>query len=252
MKSKLLFLILCFYPFLSYAQSLYPEDRRWLLNVAEGANFDLSGSSSNPNSELLGSRPSAVMMAKYRLTYLFSKKVGWYADTQFNVYSDRQSSYHNNLMPDNIIMVLLESITEVFPEVFLSFHPSLGTGLVYRIEHGRWKIHPEVGVGYGIYLHSREKSKTTMYDNVEHGLTYKQEASSWYMDVGVSANYFITRRCFFVLNAGFKQPLQKSHAELIHTEDGVEVDRLYYETSRVGRSLNVGLGFGFTLGKNHK
>lgn len=237
----------------AYAQdakrAVLPDDRRWLLTIAAGTNIDLSGSSANPYSELLGSRPEAVAMVKYRLTHLASRKIGWYADIQFNLHYDRRSEYLQSLAAEGIFAGLIEAFVEGFGEMFAFMHPSLGGGLVYRIEHGRWKIHPEAGLGYGVYLFNREKSKTIEKYDIEHHATYKQRASSWYMDVGLSANYFVTRRCFFALNAGFRQPLQRSYAEFVRTENNVEVERLRYETSRIGRSLNLSLGFGFTVGK---
>lgn len=262
MKSQLLLFIFCFCPFLSYAQAegpnakktFYPEDRRWMLNVITlGTNIDLSGSSSNPDSELLGSRPAAAFMVKYGVTHLFSKKVGWYANIQIDNFWDRRSEYYNDLASDELLSALFESIGESLGELFLFMHPSFNAGLVYRIEHGRWRLHPEIGVGYGSFLQNREKSKSKTDDKgVEHRLTYKQRASSLYMNVGLSANYFISQRCFFVLNAGFKQPLRKSRAELIHTKNEVEANRLAYETNRLGRSLNLSLGFGVTIGRNHE
>lgn len=260
MKTKLSLLLLafCLYPFMSFAQnetfnatkSLYPEDRRLLLNMALGTSFDLSGSSSNPYADLLGSRQKVAFMQKFRLTHLFSKKVGWYGDVQLDFYRDRRSAYLEDFNYDNPFVGLLLSIGEGLGEAFRAIHPSAGAGLVYRIEHGRWKIHPELGVGYGVHLSSRNKSKTTTGDDgIEYSATYRQQGHSLYMNAGISANYFISRRCFFVLNAGFRQPLQKSYAELTTSADGVEVEKLYYETSRIGKTLNLSLGFGFTVGR---
>ena len=258
MKTKLLFFIICFHPLLSYAQSedltskksLYPDDRRWLLNVASGTSFDLSGSSSNPYADLLGSRQKVAFMQKFRLTHLFSKKIGWYADVQFDFYRDRRSRYLDDFAYDDPFIALFLSIGEGLGEAFRAIHPSAGAGLVYRIEYGRWKIHPEIGIGYGVHLSGRNKSKaTTDQDGMEYGATYRQQGHSLYMNTGVSANYFISRRCFFVLNAGFRQPLQKSHAELTTFTNGIEVEKRYYETSRIGRTLNLSLGFGFTVGR---
>ncbi len=261
MKTKLSLLLLafCFYPFISFAQnetlsttkSLYPEDRRWLLNMASGTSFDLSGSSSNPYADLLGSRQKVAFMHKFRLTHLFSKKVGWYADVQFDFYRDRRSGYLDDFDYDDPFIGLFLSIGEGLGEAFRAIHPSAGAGLMYRIEYGRWKIHPELGVGYGVHLSGRNKSKTsTDRDGIEYSATYRQQGHSLYMNAGVSANYFISRRCFFVFNAGFRQPLQKSHAELTTFTDGIEVEKRYYETSRIGRTLNLSLGFGFTVGRH--
>lgn len=249
--------MICFYPLISYAQSenlitkksRYPEDRRWMLSVGIGTNVDLSGSSSNPYSGLLESRTEVAYMQNFRLTHLFSEKVGWYVDMQYNIYWNRRSEYLNNMTS---VTDIIETFFEAFANVFHFIYPSADAGLVYRIEHGRWKIHPEAGIGYGIYLMSKNNSKDkTDKDGAEYRITYKQRAESLYMNVGVSANYFVSDWCYFVLKAGFSQPLQKSYAELIQTKNDVQEDRVYYETSRIGRNLKASLGFGFLIGKKH-
>lgn len=245
MKTNLFLLFFICFCSSSYAQSgksVYPEDRRWMLSVNSGVNVNLLYTSSNPYSELFSSRKDAGFSQGYRLTHLFTKKFGWYANLQLNVYREDQSEYYDSHIG--------EDIARVFALPFIALHPSFDMGMVYRLEHGRWKIHPELGVGYSYYLETGDRDRDFSRKNgVRKSIHYKQHAAPLFMNAGFSANYFVSRRCFFSLHASYWQPLQKSYARLITYENDVEVDRISYKTSKVGRSINASLGFGFTVGK---
>lgn len=253
MKNRLLlsmlFVIACLFTFAQNAQKKilkepYPENRRWIINFSPGVNFDLFSPGSNPYSTLPGTRRNSVFSFKYKITHLFSDKLGWFADIQMNFYHERPSEYLNEVQSD-----LITSLIQAFGELFAFGHPSFSAGMLYRIDHGRWRINPEVGLGYGYYLLNRDREKTKTDNGVENSAYYKQRGHSLFMSFGVSANYFISKRCFFVLHANFQQPLQKSGADFIRLKDKVEVENISYKTTNIGKSINLSLGFGFTFGK---
>lgn len=206
-------------------------------------------SSSNPNSILLSTRPDVVPMFNFRVTHLFSKKIGWYANVQMLFYKEKKSAFFDSNK-------LSEAIDDFFDALFrpvARLHPSFEAGLVYRIEKNRWKVHPSIGLAYGAYLSEHtSSSSTTSGGQVKEGFSYKQPISPFYLGLGVSTNYFVSKRSYLSLKVNFQQPLGKTSAEFIQIEDGVETKNMSYKTSTAGRNLNLSLGYGFTFGKNRK
>jgi|GEM_PF-795237 hypothetical protein len=250
------FSILCSFSFAQEerisSKQFYPEDRRWMLSLSYGANFDLYKPNSSPYSGLSDTRKNdACLFAKYKIVHLFSDKFGWFADLQINCFWEKRSEYLEELQSEGL-PGLIEGVFEGFGKVFSFPHPSVSAGMLYRIEHGRWKIHPEIGIGYGTHLWGREKERSKTDDNgVVNSVFYKQDGSSLFMTFGISASFFVSRRCFFTLHTNFQQPLQKSGAKLIRSKDEVEVENISYRSANIGKSINVDLGFGFTIGKKH-
>ncbi len=256
-KIFLLIITICFCSF-SYAQDIEtktfrpnnPYDKYWQFNFTTGANIDLIHSGSDPNSKLLSTRPTVAPMLGFRVTHLFSKKIGWNASLQMNFYKEKKSEYFGSGIIGDVIE---EFFNKTFWPVSI-LHPSFDVGIVYRIEQNRWNIYPTIGFGYMNYLLDTESTKSnTNVDGIQNSIIYKQYPSSLlFLNFGISANYYITERSFFVLNANFQQPLQKSHAELINITNKMETNKMSYQTTTAGRNLNIGIGFGFRFGEKAK
>ncbi|MDF9829153.1 hypothetical protein [Parabacteroides sp. PF5-6] len=253
MKLKLLFLFLLCAAF-SYGQNetfpvkkgVEPYSRYWLMQTSFGANIDLVRSSSDPYAALLATRPEVAPVWAMRLTHLFSRRLGWYANLQMSFYKERKSEY---LDPDLLEEVFEGLVGTLFWPVS-RMRPSAHAGLVYRLESNRWKIYPALGVGYGCYLPDRDKEKNGQdEDGRPISFVYKQHASSFSLNLGLSAHYFMNERYFLVFNADYQQPLQKSYARLTTLTQGEEPHRANYQTTTAGRTLNLHLGIGLIFGQ---
>lgn len=78
-------------------------------------------------------------------------------------------------------------------------------------------------------------------------MTYQQKAHPLFLNTGFSVNYFFSGRGYLVFNADFRQPLQKSYAELTYKTDETDIEKIYYQTRTAGRGLTCGLGIGLKL-----
>lgn len=250
MKAKLvLFLCICL---TSYqlaqetplqAQRLNSRHGGWLLDFTTGANVDLIRSGTSPESGLLGSRPDVVPALGFRLIHLFSDKFGGYAKLHFNLYKRKGSEY---TQPGMIGEILEAFADKVFWPVS-RINPALDGGIIYRFEHDRWNIYPAIGIGYMYYLPDSKSSGTRIKNGTEYSVSYKQDASSVFLNTGVSVRYLFSYRGSLVFDVNFQQPLQSAHAELTSHTNGMETDRKSYRTSTAGRNVNISLGYGLTF-----
>lgn len=228
----------------SSAQSVNPHlDGRWQLSITGGANFDLIGSDSKPESKLLGTRPPVAPMGAMRVNYLFSPQVGAYANLQVSLYQVKDTEYYET----GALGAILEGLfTALFP--VSKIKPAADLGVIYRIEGNQWSVYPTLGLGAMVHLPETNLEKKRKGENDEsQTVNYTQTPSIFYVNAGVSVNYYITQNGFLTLNVNFQQPLQKTHAELITTVDSNEISRLSYETANAGRNLNIGIGYGVTF-----
>lgn len=254
---KFTFLILfTFSYFFAFAQnefslrSFSAYNKYWKLDCSIGSNFNIPNSSSNPDSKLFYSRPESAPMVSFKITHLFSEKWGWNASVQINHFDEKKSEYSAQSPLGDFIEELF--FDKLFWPVSV-MHPAIEACLVYRIENQKWNIHPAIGIGYMCHLFDREATTTSINNDIKTVTIYKQNASIPYISLGISADYFVTKRCFLTLNTNYKQPVTKSSAELYQTIDGIESSRISYKTSSEGRNINVSLGFGFTFGRSkHK
>lgn len=233
----------------AYAQSIdaVPAPKSlFKLDFAVGPNFDISPGSGLQNQDLFGSRPAVSPFLGIRATHLFSNKVGWYAGINLN--------YYKEIKPTGYKPTGLETFFDDFGNALFGpisyVKPSVNLGVLYRIESGNWSIHPSLGIGHDTYLgdKSTSRSKTTQ-EGQKYELTYDRRSSLFTAHVGLSTNYYVSRKSYFAVNASLHQPLQAATVQLVETIDDTEVSRTDFRSSKVGRSIFLGVGFGFVLGK---
>ncbi len=244
MKTRILLLLSFCIGMGAYAQNstkpdktIKPYDRCWQLDITTGANFDLIRSSDDPTAELLNTRPSVAPSLGVHVNHLFSRKVGWYANAQINFYKEqdpRQTS---------IGKIAEKLMDRIFPGTLL-IHPSIDVGLLYRIETNRFRLYPSAGIGYNGHL-SESHSYTA---NDDQQISYKQDPGYLMLNLGLTSNYYVTKRGFLVFRAGFQQPLQSTSVRM-DFRGGDEAILNFYETSTAGRALNLSIGYGFAFGK---
>jgi len=218
--------------------------KNWQLNANIGTSIDLMGNSSNPNSGLLSTRPSAVPSLNFRIARYLSPRVGLYTTLHMNFYEETKSEYLNSTIWGDFVEGFFN---EIFWPVS-QLKPAIDAGAIYRIEKGKWNMSTSLGVGYMCYLNDRDASVTSgSYPGNVNSMTYSQKGSTPYANIGLSVNYFISRRCFIGLNADFQQPLGNVSAEQNEYENSILVNKISYQSSTAGRNLNFGIGFGFTF-----
>ncbi|NDV55264.1 hypothetical protein D0T51_05905 [Parabacteroides sp. 52] len=253
MKIKVLFLFLLYCSF-SYSQNgkevnvknVYSYEKAWLFHISSGVNIDLPSSTSNSLSQLLGSRADIAPVLGVRLTHLFSKRIGWYADLQMSFYKEKKSPYLNTSHLGDLGEALVDKL--FWP--VSTMRPSIHAGVLYRIEQKKWNLYPAIGWGYGCYLPDRKSERGKKNENGDQeNVLYKQNASFFFLNLGLSAHYFISPNTYLSLNANFQQPLQKSSAYLIYSSSEKAPQKLSYQTTTAGRNLNICLGLGIVLGK---
>lgn len=223
------------------------RDTRWILDATAGANIDLIRSASSPESKLLETRPRVAPSLGFRGTYLFSDKLGAYARFQVNLYESKQSEYDPSGITGDIMREVFDTLLPIGKSI-RKIKPSVDAGIVYRFEQNNWSIYPGVGLGYMAYLPDIKSNKSwTKDDNLEHSISYRQHASSIFLNLGVSTRYYVSPRSSLVLDINFQQPLQKSFAELVVKTNDVESDKKRYETATAGRNINISLGYGIAF-----
>jgi len=207
-----------------------------------GASVDLASSGGKANAELVGSRQNVAFSSNFRLTHLFSSKLGWYAALKLDLLKEKKSPYYDGIPVGEMLMQLF----------YGGYTPAVAAegGLVYRIEKGRWDIHPRMGFGYGIFLLDRDSDKSKPLENgtVQRNV-YTQRASGALLSLGLSSHYFINKRSFLSFNIGFQQPLKSSYGQLDTFLNDVPAESKRYSSAGIGRDLNFGVGYGFTIGK---
>lgn len=254
MKTKLLtLLLLCastsiFAQYSYYAERQYkPYDKYWQVDFAFGSDFDLTYTGSRENASVLSTRPTAAPFLNFRSTHLFSKKVGWYANVQLSLYYQESAELFE--IPTSIIDDFFIGLGEGLSEAFSLPHPALDAGFVYRIETGRFRIHPSIGLGVNGHMYNSTKERSATKNNVTYTVKYKQDASYLFAGLGVTASYDISNKSYLLFRANYRQPLQKTKARMIYLQDDVEKENIYYESWTPGRNLNLSLGYGFRFGK---
>ncbi|MCD8030773.1 MAG: hypothetical protein LUF85_08135 [Bacteroides sp.] len=223
---------------------LIPARKQLQLEFTTGATFDRIHRGSDPNAAYFGSKKSTTPLLGFRITHLFSDKMGWYIHTQFNFYEHKSPEKY----PPHITEELWKEFMKwTFGLIHYHTHPSFEAGWLYRIEQQRWRLHPHIGFGYAAYLPNVDRKKTiTSQGNIKTS-HYKQHVNTMIMDVGFSVNYYLTGNTYLLVNANYQQPLQKSYARLTTTVNEVETEHIYYKVSTAGRNINTQVGIGFCL-----
>ncbi|MBP7753668.1 MAG: hypothetical protein KA074_00210 [Bacteroidales bacterium] len=250
-RTYIVIFIFLFFSLFSYGQQmnsgnyhLNGQNSKFLLDLMAGANFDLISSGSPPGSKLFESKPMIVPLAGFRFTYLFAEKFGGYARFHANFYTTTKSEYNPSGIAD-IVMDIIKKLVDINVPIITKTHPVFDIGIIYRFELNKWSIHPGMGIGYMTYLPDKESSKSLKEDGVRYNVSYRQHASSIFLNFGLSTRYRLFNSGALFLDVNFQQPIQKSFAELVIHGDQTVHERKVYETSTAGRNINISLGYGF-------
>lgn len=229
----------------SYCFAQTKKDNYWKLELITGANTEFSHFKSSTDEKSFGTRPKVVPLIGLKTIYLFTDKLGGYARLQINFYDEKNSEYYNSGLIGEVAEAFIDKL---FWPISKSY-PLFDIGLLYRFEKENWAVYPEIGFGQMVFLADRESSRTKNKEGVKTEIQYRQRSSPFFLNLGISANYNISKNNYILFNASFSQPVKKSKAELIHITDGIETERLTSINSTFGRSLNLSAGIGVTINR---
>jgi len=215
-------------------------EKYFKMDFSIGPNFDLMGARNSPEAQLLAERPAVVPTFAFRTTHLFSDKWGWFAGIRLDMSNDKSSEYMQN-------KVLHDFMQELFKPIFFMKYGA-EAGLLYRIEAARWTLHPGAGLGFASYVHAQQSTRSRSVNAQKEDWSYQQKASFISLNLGLAANYFVSRRGYFMLVINYQNPLSKSSASYLHRQNGTVLENLSYSTIKAGRNMHLGLGYGFILG----
>lgn len=205
------------------------------LSVLLGANVDLAHAASDMAAKLIGERKRVAPVMDVRLTHLFARHWGWYADIRFKYYESKHLSVG---IGDAIGSALLSALFSGLDKL----HVAYSLGGVYRIEGERWQCYPRIGIGQSHYGLNRESGDGD--DRV-----FKCNSSTWCLDFGVATQYRLTSKVALMFDLLYQQPLNSAE---VHLRDQSGEMHSYHETT-MGRELNVRLGVNicFQLGRKY-
>ena len=110
-------------------KALKPKNYVKLEFLPIGISADLSKKGSNLDNYLLGGRQDLAYSGSFRITHLFSTKIGWYAGLKMDLIKEEKSPYYNASFENEVG----EFISKLF---FGGYLPAtiIDFGAVYRIE----------------------------------------------------------------------------------------------------------------------
>lgn len=207
------------------------------LDITSGANFDLARSSNNPAAALLGTRNTVAPLLDFRITHLFSRRIGWYAATRFKFFKSK-NEYSSTL--DEIIDYMTELF---FTPLSTSLHIAYNAGMVYRLESPRWRCYPRIGLGASYYGSNKDRYKKKGNEI----WMLNSNGNTFCMELGLSAHYMFNPKISLLLDISYQQPFNKAKADLVYSKNGETKTDAHFKSSTYGRELNVSTGIGFTF-----
>lgn len=220
---------------------LKPYARYMQIDFSAGTNLDMiSEQDTRAGSSLLSARSSgSAPFVKATFSHFPLRRAGWYGSFQINFYDEENTGLVKSGLIEEAMTALLKGMTGPLT----SMHASYDLGVIYRIEHSRWRLHPKAGLGQFGYLMKKEGYKA----NNEWRLTYTQKAEPLCLNLGVSGSYFISRRVYLASEVQYQKPLQESKAEVLYSTGNTETSKVSRRISTAGRCVNIGVGLGVLI-----
>lgn len=201
----------------------YERQLHWAMTF--GGSISLDRHSDNPAAAILGTPPPVAPAFDLRLSHLFAKHWGWYADFRLKYY---------------VCKLEYGGMGEIFVTAFSPstyFHVGYSAGGVFRIEGKRWQCYPRLGIGHNFYGYNRHKVK-------EERVLLESDGKTFCMDVGVSTQYHLTPHMALMIDVLYRQPFTSAKAYLSMEEEG-GMQSYSCSSTTWGRELNVSLGLSF-------
>lgn len=171
------------------------EERPLMMSLSIGPNFNTGGSE---HSDYFGTRPDVTTQFNWRISGAFACHWAAYAELGMSFFRVKTDNVVNNIMEDLLSMMSL-GLTKI--------KPSLGAGITYIAEKGRWQFQPRVGIGW---MNAGNSDRNTEINGKESRLNISR--SPWFANAGASIGYRMSKVCSTILDVNYRHPLQACKA----------------------------------------
>lgn len=171
------------------------EERPFMMSFSIGPNFNTGGSE---YPDYFGTRSDVVTQFNWRMSGAFTRHWAAYAELGMSFFRVKTDDVVNNIIEDLFSMMSL-GITKM--------KPSLGAGITYIAEKGKWQFLPRVGIGW---MSAGNSNSTTETNGKESRL--KIDRSPWFANAGASIGYRMSKVCSAILDVNYRHPLQACKA----------------------------------------
>lgn len=245
MKKALLTLILALGTLLSLSAAtssadsvdmgaLTPIHRPITTQLLLGSNFRIGP---QPDQAIFGNRQPVAFGFGLRMSGYFTPHWGAYGDIHLKFYRTR---YLTPSFSDKFT----EAIAEMFFPGISHIKGSLGAGVTYRYEHGRWQLYPRLGLGWHMGTHSTKSTS-----DKQHTITLERDNSVLYLATGIAFGFRTSRVCSLILDINFQQPLTAAKATFTTSQNSSAGEGpkevTSFSTHALGRDLTLSLGIQF-------
>ena len=166
-----------------------------MMSFSIGPNFNTGGSE---YPDYFGTRSDVVTQFNWRMSGAFTRHWAAYAELGMSFFRVKTDDVVNNIMEDLFSMMSL-GLTKM--------KPSLGAGVTYIAEKGKWQFMPRVGIGW---MSAGNSNSTTETNGKESRL--KINRSPWFANAGASIGYRMSKVCSAILDVNYRHPLQACKA----------------------------------------
>lgn len=230
------------------------ENKLVQLDIDLGGRFDLAYRRDGNMLTSMSDQGASFFGMNLRLQHFFARKWGWYA----NVYLGFPDKYARNsgaeLAQEFEAEYYVSSLSNrEKPEV----NPCLEGGIVFRMENARWAFYPRLGIGVSsmncqtVHANLKKRGGNELYrvECLVGDLYGSSNIDAFVVSAGFTVNYKLSRHCYLLLNANYRQPLGKfecnEYMKDLYT--GESVTRRTHSSTTLMRDLNVSIGVGFPI-----
>lgn len=245
----------------SFQEPFKEKNKLIQLDVDLGGHFDLAYRREGNMLTALSDQGAKYGSMNLRLQHFFARKWGWYAAVHLGFAEKYSKEGEAELTRTYAADYYVDPVRY---GVYSKVNPSLDAGVVYRIENSRWAFYPRFGVGVSgveceqLGANLKKKGSNELY-RIEYRVGDENDfgnsnVDAFILSFGFSVNYKLSRYCYLLLNANYKQPLGNftSYEQMtnLYTDES-KVTRMF-KSSTLMRDLNVSIGIGIPiyLGRN--
>lgn len=171
------------------------EERPFMMSFSIGPNFNTGGSE---YPDYFGTRSDVATQFNWRMSGAFTRHWAAYAELGMSFF---------RVKTDDVVINIMEDLLSMMSLGLTKMKPSLGAGVTYIAEKGKWQFLPRVGIGW---MSAGNSNGTTEIKGKESRL--KINRSPWFANAGASIGYRMSKVCSAILDVNYRHPLQACKA----------------------------------------